>query len=1050
MTGEPPPLTPRTPPAPRTPPSRPLGAYRGSRAGRDDQINAPGAPRTPKIMPAWQDPTSPTPMNMRRVRRSTSNLPPLARAIMGDLSDPQSQSPSHASAANGVGILEEGDVELETRLSSGAENGLHTQPRLLVTIPLSSKKRPHANNSIHSNDTSQKQRRYECAQANNSNRDPIMGSPSVRVSMERNLHFQKPLVEKRPKSVLEDPIGSGTSERPNKTRNPPWNHASASTTNISDALQSKVGWTKLDGTETDAEQRAKIDGVQLERKGGTTYQETELHYSEDARPHSEDDQGDVHDIESDGEEGHGRPAISDFARKEMEEFERGFNGLQGKFKLLNKIGEGTFSSVYKAIDLEYDQYDNSGWDYGLDRHPQRSSGEAEEQKEETKDIPEVAVKSNNAKEGKVVAIKRIYVTSSPRRIENEISILRQLSGHKNVVPLITAFRSMDQVIVVLPYFEHRDFRDYYKTLPMDDIRCYFRALLRGLEHVHSFGIIHRDIKPSNFLYDTEARTGLIVDFGLAHRQEDPPTRENDTSTTPESKAARDSRVSVDNRINTNIQPQVAVARNIMTGTSDVNAEKTNVAHSLATSNVKTEDTAIRTGSGVKNTSVATSNPANQSGNQVSGTELSNVSVSAPSSAFQTLTSINSTKQKIPTSVPMPGPINSQNSILATNREPGVLRKDPRPVVRVNRAGTRGFRAPEVLFRHLHQTIALDIWSVGCILIAFLTGRFPFFNSIDDVEAVLEIAILFGRHEMEKAAATFDRSFVTNVPTVKDEPICLLKICRVLNPTRFNPPPGYVTQFSHRKIAAISAARAARALRAARAQQLSLSGITASQTSLVQQSQQRPMFTSNDPRGLKHQQAPTVSYTKDDRQLTHTAHSQQPSSIVSNGKLNPNDGLKNRTTHSTTITRGTKTGSASTIQPPYNPSMAHPHVANNDASDKNKKADNGSSTSALLQNMKHGDGDDYENEKDDRHVDIDEFAAAAECTATESKSVGKNATEEFRRKARSKKPPVIGTDSQEDLILAVDLLEQMLTLDPRRRITAANALKHPFLAEKKKE
>jgi hypothetical protein len=32
------------------------------------------------------------------------------------------------------------------------------------------------------------------------------------------------------------------------------------------------------------------------------------------------------------------------------------------------------------------------------------------------------------------------------------------SGHKNVVPLITAFRFMDQVIVVLPYFEHRDFR----------------------------------------------------------------------------------------------------------------------------------------------------------------------------------------------------------------------------------------------------------------------------------------------------------------------------------------------------------------------------------------------------------------------------------------------------------------------------------------------------------------------------------------------------------------------------------------------------------------
>lgn len=33
-----------------------------------------------------------------------------------------------------------------------------------------------------------------------------------------------------------------------------------------------------------------------------------------------------------------------------------------------------------------------------------------------------------------------------------------ISGSECVVPLITAFRQMDQVMVVLPYFPHDDFR----------------------------------------------------------------------------------------------------------------------------------------------------------------------------------------------------------------------------------------------------------------------------------------------------------------------------------------------------------------------------------------------------------------------------------------------------------------------------------------------------------------------------------------------------------------------------------------------------------------
>lgn len=39
-----------------------------------------------------------------------------------------------------------------------------------------------------------------------------------------------------------------------------------------------------------------------------------------------------------------------------------------------------------------------------------------------------------------------------------------------------------------------------------------------------------------------------------------------------------------------------------------------------------------------------------------------------------------------------------------------------------RGGTRGFRAPEVLLRCTKQTVAIDIWSAGVILLSILSAR----------------------------------------------------------------------------------------------------------------------------------------------------------------------------------------------------------------------------------------------------------------------------------------------------------------------------------------
>ncbi|XP_012529770.1 cell division cycle 7-related protein kinase isoform X2 [Monomorium pharaonis] len=69
----------------------------------------------------------------------------------------------------------------------------------------------------------------------------------------------------------------------------------------------------------------------------------------------------------------------------------------------------------------------------------------------------------------------------------------------------------------------------------------------------------------------------------------------------------------------------------------------------------------------------------------------------------------------------------------------------------SRAGTPGFRAPEVLLKHVLQTSAIDIWACGVIMLCILSGSQPFFRSPDDCTALAEITTIFGSKEVQKCA-----------------------------------------------------------------------------------------------------------------------------------------------------------------------------------------------------------------------------------------------------------------------------------------------------------
>lgn len=70
-------------------------------------------------------------------------------------------------------------------------------------------------------------------------------------------------------------------------------------------------------------------------------------------------------------------------------------------------------------------------------------------------------------------------------------------------------------------------------------------------------------------------------------------------------------------------------------------------------------------------------------------------------------------------------------------------------------GTKGYRAPEVLLRSLHQTSKLDIWSAGVSLLHFIVGKSPFPPNSPD-QAIKDIAKLFGAEEICVLSKLHDR------------------------------------------------------------------------------------------------------------------------------------------------------------------------------------------------------------------------------------------------------------------------------------------------------
>ena len=160
-----------------------------------------------------------------------------------------------------------------------------------------------------------------------------------------------------------------------------------------------------------------------------------------------------------------------------------FSSLPSKYCILNKLGTGSFATVWKALDFTTNK--------------------------------NVAIK----------VIPRENNLYSAQRIENETNICKSVN-HEYIANLIDLVEDEKQVFLILELCSNGSLGDLVLKkgcLEEDEARRYFIQVASALKYLNQEAfIVHRDIKIDNIMLDSK-NNAKIIDFGLSieHHPEDP-------------------------------------------------------------------------------------------------------------------------------------------------------------------------------------------------------------------------------------------------------------------------------------------------------------------------------------------------------------------------------------------------------------------------------------------------------------------------------------------------------------------------------------------------
>lgn len=152
----------------------------------------------------------------------------------------------------------------------------------------------------------------------------------------------------------------------------------------------------------------------------------------------------------------------------------------GKYRLVEKLGQGGMAQVYKAYQPDLDRY--------------------------------VAIK-----------ILHPHLTGDEEfavRFQREARAIAALE-HPNIVRIYDFATDHELAFIVMEYLSGtslkvrmRDLNCRNEFMPLTKVKHIIGSLADALDYAHRHGVVHRDIKPSNVILTTEGRP-VLTDFGIA-------------------------------------------------------------------------------------------------------------------------------------------------------------------------------------------------------------------------------------------------------------------------------------------------------------------------------------------------------------------------------------------------------------------------------------------------------------------------------------------------------------------------------------------------------
>ena len=152
---------------------------------------------------------------------------------------------------------------------------------------------------------------------------------------------------------------------------------------------------------------------------------------------------------------------------------------QPKFKVIEKLGQGTFGIAYKVLNTENNNY------YVIKKR-----------------------------------LLKLATDDKIKEIKNEANILSKLSS-ENIVKYYDSFLDNDSFNIIMEYCDGLDLRKFINEhkrknvlIERNIILHIISGICKGLKVIHNSKLIHRDLKPDN-IFLTADLTVKIGDFGLS-------------------------------------------------------------------------------------------------------------------------------------------------------------------------------------------------------------------------------------------------------------------------------------------------------------------------------------------------------------------------------------------------------------------------------------------------------------------------------------------------------------------------------------------------------